>query len=126
MAVGSIEPQFYALLLDGLGLADTDLPAQWDRDGWPELRAAFGGAFASRDREHWTKVFADSDACVTPVLTWDEALRDEHLVARGTLRTVDGVDQAAPAPRFSRSATRLADLAPVESALDAAIESWEG
>ena len=60
-------------------------------------------AFGKHDRDHWTQVFATSDACVTPVLTWAEASVDEHLVARSTIVTADGVEQAAPAPRFSRT-----------------------
>ncbi len=103
VAVGALEPQFYAALLAGLGLADADLPAQLDQAGWPVLRAVFAEAFASADRQHWLAVFDGTDACVTPVLTAAEAARHPHLVARGTLVEVDGVVQAAPAPRFSRT-----------------------
>ncbi len=104
MAVGSLEPQFYALLLDGLGLADAGLPAQMDMSGWPRLREAFTEAFASRTRDEWTSVFAGTDACVTPVLSIEEASRDEHLRARGTIVDVNGATQAGPSPRFSRTA----------------------
>jgi alpha-methylacyl-CoA racemase len=105
VAVGALEPPFYAALLDGLGLADAGLPPQLDRAGWPVLRTAFAGAFASADRRHWEDVFDGTDACVTPVLTAAEAARHPHLVTRGTLIEVDGVVQAAPAPRFSRTPT---------------------
>lgn len=103
VAVGSIEPQFFARLLDGLGLTPDDVPAQFDRSRYEEMRAIFTERFASRTRAQWAAVFADSDACVTPVLSWSEAAVDEHLAARSTIVTRDGVAQAAPAPRFSRT-----------------------
>ena len=103
MAVGAIEPQFFAQLLDGLGLAATDVPHQFDLARYDEMRAIFTARFGSRTRDQWTKVFAGTDACVTPVLNWMEAARSEHLLARSTVVTRDGVDQAAPAPRFSRT-----------------------
>ncbi|HOZ56627.1 MAG TPA: CaiB/BaiF CoA-transferase family protein [Nakamurella multipartita] len=103
VAVGALEPPFYAALLAGLGLADADLPAQLDQAGWPGLRRAIGQAFASAPRAHWLGVFDGTDACVTPVLTAAEAARHPHLLARGTLVEVDGIVQAAPAPRFSRT-----------------------
>ncbi len=101
MAVGAIEPQFYAELLRVLGLADADLPHQNDRDGWPGLREVFAGVFASRTRTEWEEAFRDVDACVAPVLDMTEAPRHPHIQARETFVTVDGVLQPAPAPRFS-------------------------
>lgn len=103
MAVGAIEPQFYAQLLAGLGLSADELPAQLDRSSFPAMHALFAERFAGRTRDEWTAVFAGTDACVTPVLTWTEAAASEHLRARETMVTRDGVDQAAPAPRFSRT-----------------------
>jgi alpha-methylacyl-CoA racemase len=103
MAVGSIEPQFFALLLDGLDLSPDDVPDQYDRGRYDEMRTVFARRFASRTRDEWTAVFAGTDACVTPVLSWTEAAEGEHLVARSTIVTRDGVTQAAPAPRFSRT-----------------------
>jgi alpha-methylacyl-CoA racemase len=103
VAVGAIEPQFYAQLLHGLGLADEDLPEQEDESGWPELRKRFAELFATRDRDEWAAVFDGTDACVTPVLTFEEASGHPHMAQRGTLLVVDGVAQAAPAPRFSRT-----------------------
>jgi alpha-methylacyl-CoA racemase len=117
VAVGALEPPFYAALLAGLGLADADLPAQLDRTGWPVLRRAFADAFAAADRTHWLTVFDGTDACVTPVLTAAEAAQHPHLVARGTLVEVDGMVQAAPAPRFSR--TPAAPVPPRTSAASA-------
>ncbi|MBS4727094.1 CoA transferase [Mycobacterium sp. SM1] len=104
VAVGAIEPQFYAALLAGLGLDAADLPDQNDRSRWPQLRARLTQAFASRDRDHWAKVFAGSDACVTPVLAFGEVRSDPHVTERNTFYEVDGGLQPLPAPRFSRSA----------------------
>lgn len=109
MAVGALEPAFYAQLLAGLGLDGTGLeriaPDRDDPATWPQLRALFTERFAQHDQAHWTEVFDGTDACVTPVLTYAEAERDEHLDSRGTLVEVDGVVQPAPAPRFSRTPT---------------------
>lgn len=104
MAVGAIEPQFFAELLDGLGLSADEVPAQADKARHPEMQRIFSECFAGKTRDEWTAIFAGTDACVTPVLSWTEAASNEHLLARRTLITVDGTEQAAPAPRFSRSA----------------------
>jgi alpha-methylacyl-CoA racemase len=103
IAVGAIEPQFYAALLRGLELDAADLPTQNDRASWPLLREIFGATIATRTRDEWAAVFADVDACVTPVLTFGEADSHPHMRARQTLVDVEGVIQPAPAPRFSRS-----------------------
>jgi alpha-methylacyl-CoA racemase len=103
VSVGAIEPQFYAAMLAGLGLDPADLPAQNDRSRWPELRAKFTEVFASRDRDHWAKVFADSDACVTPILAFGEVETEPHITERNTFYQTDGGLQPLPAPRFSRS-----------------------
>jgi alpha-methylacyl-CoA racemase len=125
MALGSLEPQFYALLIKGLGLEDDGLPEQMDRSGWPVLREKFTAAFASRTRDEWTAIFADNDACVTPVLTFTEATSHPHVTARNTLIEVDGVTQAAPAPRFSRTPSGP-PAPPPEPGADTAevLESW--
>ncbi len=104
VSVGAIEPQFYAAMLDGLGLDPAGLPGQNDRSRWPELRARFTEVFASKDREHWAKVFADSDACVTPVLAFGEVEIEPHITERNTFYRVGDGLQPLPAPRFSRSA----------------------
>jgi alpha-methylacyl-CoA racemase len=104
VSVGAIEPQFYAAMLDGLGLKPADLPGQNDRSRWPELRARFTEVFASKDRDHWAKVFADSDACVTPVLAFGEVEIEPHITERDTFYRVGNGLQPLPAPRFSRSA----------------------
>ncbi|MGE2688435.1 CaiB/BaiF CoA transferase family protein [Mycolicibacterium pulveris] len=103
MAIGAIEPQFFARLLDGLGLTADDVPNQLDASAFPDMHKLFAERFASKTRDEWTETFAGTDACVTPVLTWAEAAQNEHLRARSTLVQANGVDQAAPAPRFSRT-----------------------
>jgi alpha-methylacyl-CoA racemase len=103
MAVGALEPKFYAELLDRLGLASAGLPSQYDRSGWPALRAAIGEAFAGRSQAEWVVAFEDSDACVSPVVSPADAPTHPHNAARGTFVDVGGVTQPGPAPRFSRS-----------------------
>lgn len=98
VAVGALEPQFYAVLIAGLGLAPEAAP-QFDLAGWPALHGRFEAIFATRDRDDWAAHFGDTDACVTPVLTTAEAARHPHNAARGTF-VQQGVVQAAPAPRF--------------------------
>jgi alpha-methylacyl-CoA racemase len=103
VAVGAIEPQFYAQLLDGLGLTGQLPGGQHERQHWPEQRRRIAGVIASRPRDEWTAVFEGTDACLTPVLGLTEAPSHPHLAARGTF--VDGVGgpQPGPAPRFSRT-----------------------
>jgi len=103
LAVGAIEPQFFAALLTGLGLSPADVPSQLDIGSYSQMHAIFAERFAGRTRDEWTEVFAGTDACVTPVLTWSEAAGDAHLRARSTVIDAHGVEQAAPAPRFSRT-----------------------
>ncbi|GIE90691.1 CaiB/BaiF CoA transferase family protein [Actinoplanes regularis] len=104
VAVGALEPQFYAALLKGLGLDDDpDLPGQFDHRKWPELRRTFTERFASRGRDEWAEVFAGLDACVSPVLSPTEAPAHPHNRARSTFVEVGGQLQPAPAPRFGRT-----------------------
>jgi alpha-methylacyl-CoA racemase len=117
VAVAALEPPFYAALLAGLGIAADALPPQLDPSGWSVIRERLAEEFSSRPRDHWAAVFADVDACVTPVLTWGEAAAHEHLAARGTLVQRGGVVQAAAAPRFSR--TPAGDPRPLEVGDDA-------
>jgi alpha-methylacyl-CoA racemase len=103
VAVGALEPQFFAALLDGLGLDPDTVGDQHDRGTWPAMREAFGERFRSRTRDEWAVQFTGKEACVTPVLSFTEAVVDPHLTARGTYLDTDGIVQAAPAPRFSRT-----------------------
>jgi alpha-methylacyl-CoA racemase len=90
-------------LLSGLGVSPDEVPGQLDIGSYPRMYDAFAERFASRTRDEWARVFAGTDACVTPVLTWSEAATNDHLNARSTVITAHGVEQAAPAPRFSRT-----------------------
>lgn len=101
LAVGALEPQFYAALLRGLALEDA--PDRTDPDNWPRLGELFTARFRERTRDEWAAVFTGTDACVEPVLSMSEAVNDPHLGARNTYVRVDGVVQPAPAPRFSRT-----------------------
>jgi len=124
VAVGAIEEPFYAQLLAGLGLGE-GLPGQWDRDRWDELRGRFATAFAGRSRDYWAEVFAGTDACVTPVLSFAQAAVHPHLLERSTLVERDGVVQARPAPRLSRSGA--AEPPPTPRAwigMSEALNSW--
>jgi alpha-methylacyl-CoA racemase len=118
MAVGPLEPQFYAAFVQLLGLTkengadDGDLPGQFDLRAWPELRRRFAEVFATRTRDEWTEVFVASDACVAPVLSLTEAPQHPHLAARNTYITRNGRTEPAPAPRFDRTPAELGDGPP--------------
>jgi alpha-methylacyl-CoA racemase len=99
VAVGAIEAKFYAELVERLGLRD--LPPQNERARWPEMRAAFTRTFRQKTRDEWVAIFEGSDACFAPVLSFSEARRHPHNVARGSFVTQAKVEQPAPAPRFS-------------------------
>jgi alpha-methylacyl-CoA racemase len=103
LAVGALEPRFYAELLRLTGLAGEDLAAQADVARWPELRRRFAEVFRQRTRDEWCQLLEGTEACVAPVLSLAEAPDHPHMAARGTFVEVDGVVQPAPAPRFSRT-----------------------
>jgi alpha-methylacyl-CoA racemase len=125
VAVGALEPQFYALLLDGLGLSGEDLPAQADTARWPELRRLFASTFAQHPQAHWVEVFDGTDACVTPVLTFEEAPDHPHVAARGSLTRAGGDVVSAAAPRFSRSPAEAAPSQEGVVDLTEALASWQ-
>lgn len=103
LAVAPIEGKFRRALLTGLGFDPDSFPDVTDRGNWPEARRLLATRIASRTREDWAGVFAGSDACATPVLDFDEAVRDPHMRARRATIMVGGHPQPAVAPRFSRS-----------------------
>ncbi|MCB5906020.1 CaiB/BaiF CoA transferase family protein [Streptomyces pinistramenti] len=102
MAVGALEPRFYAEFIRLLGIED-QAPDRNDLAAWAELRSAIAARFRTRTRAEWTAVFEGTDACVAPVLTLREAPAHPHLAARGTFIDHGGLTQPAPAPRFSRT-----------------------
>jgi alpha-methylacyl-CoA racemase len=103
MAVGALEPKFYAQFTHLLGISDEVAAQRDDPTTWPQLREAIARAFATRTRDEWMAVFEGTDACVAPVLSLTEAATHPHLAARDTFIEVGGVTQPAPAPRFSRT-----------------------
>ncbi|NKQ57044.1 CoA transferase [Amycolatopsis sp. K13G38] len=124
VSVGALERRFYAQLLQGLGLDAARLPAQYDQPGWPRLRSEIAGAFRSRTRDEWEKIFAGTDACVTPVLTPEEAARHPHIQARSGFVEVGGILQPAPAPRFSRTPGAVAERGAGTESAAAALAQW--
>jgi alpha-methylacyl-CoA racemase len=119
IAVGAIEPQFYAELLRALEIDPAEAP-QWDRARWPALKERFAEAFLRRTRDEWAELLESADACATPVLGLEDAPRHPHNVARGTFVEADGVLQPAPAPRFSRTPPAICD----EQSADELLRAW--
>lgn len=119
ISIGSIERRFYADLLERLGLVGEALPAQHDRAGWPVLRQRFTEIFKARRQAEWERVFEGSDACFAPVLTISDVRKHPHNALRNTFVERDGVQQPAPAPRFSRTKPELG-LPPTAAGTDTA------
>jgi alpha-methylacyl-CoA racemase len=113
VAVGAIEAKFYAELLRGLGLESADLPAQMDRTQWPAMKDRFGDLFATKTRDEWTAIFADVDACVTPVLSPREAAHHPYNTERDVF-ALEPVIQPSPAPRFSVTPGFIGESTPKE------------
>jgi alpha-methylacyl-CoA racemase len=113
VAVGPIEPAFFAEMLARLGLDPADFEGRMDPANWPHQRARLAAAFRTRSRDAWAALFADSDGCVSPVLGMEEAPRHPHLAARGTFVTQFDAVQPAPAPRFSRTPGGIAAPPPL-------------
>ena len=124
VAVGPIEAQFFAILREKLGVTDAIFDRQNDKDTWPAMRARLSEIFATRTRDEWVAVFDGSDACVTPVLDLVEAPRHAHFDARQTFVDQSGM-QPAPAPRFSRTPSRIQNT-PALHATDARalVQRW--
>ena len=113
LAVAPTEPQFYAVLVEKLGLDPASLPDRDDTANWPALSEIFAEVFRSRTRAEWEKVFDGTDACVTPILSFAEARQHPHNVERGTFVEEFGVLQPAPAPRLSRTPATIAGPPPL-------------
>ena len=123
LAVGALEPQFYAELLRLLEIDPAEAP-QWDRDRWPELKARFAEVFRQRTRDEWARRLEHAEACVTPVLSLAEAPAHEHNRARATFIERAGVVQPAPAPRFSRTPPEIREVEVDGAAGLEVLESW--
>ncbi|XAS74136.1 CaiB/BaiF CoA-transferase family protein [Micrococcaceae bacterium Sec5.1] len=125
VAVGALEGQFYLELLRGLQLDPADVPDRDDSAQWPALRAVFTKLFRQRTREDWTEIFESTDACVSPVLDFDEAAQHRHIVSRAVRIEVEGLSQAAPAPRFGRTPAGAPSAPPRQaSVVDEILTDW--
>lgn len=122
MAVGAIESKFFANLLAKLNLSEISLSDQWERAGWPDMRRRFQSIFATRARDEWQKVFEGSEACVSPVLTLEEAQNDPHNIARKLFATVGSHLEVAPAPRFSRTVPKIKEAS--DDTIEAVLARW--
>lgn len=123
VAVGALEPAFYDALLSTLGLDDIDRSSQYTRETWPDLGERLGEVFRTRERDEWARVFGEVEACVTPVLGFDEAARHPHLVARGTFSAAHRAATAVPAPRFDGEVLPVPDSV-VDVDLSVVFEGW--
>ena len=101
IAVGSIESQFYKIVLDKLELTDPRFKNQMNQSMWEELKEIIATKIKSQSRDHWVEIFSDTDGCVTPVLNMDEAQEHKHNILRESFVNLEGFNQPAPAPRFS-------------------------
>jgi alpha-methylacyl-CoA racemase len=101
IAIGSIEPHFYSLLLEKTGITSPEFLQQMESASWPDLRAKLAAVIATKTRDEWTDIMSGTDVCFAPVLTMAEAPLDPHNLARQTFVNIEGVIQPAPAPRFS-------------------------
>lgn len=125
VSIGSIEPQFYAQLIQLCGIDDPAFAAQRDVHSWPILKNRLADVFKTRTREEWCALMEGTDVCFAPVLDWDEAPQHPHNRARETFINVDGVVQPAPAPRFSRSQPDVpAAPVPPGSHSEAILSDW--
>ena len=125
VSVGAIEPQFFAIFIERLGMDEAWKKAQHDASCWTDLRKAIATALKSRTRAEWDAVFTGSDACFSPVLTLSEAMEHPHNVARGNFVDLNGVIHPAPAPRFSRTPSNpVAAPAQEVSSVETALQRW--
>jgi alpha-methylacyl-CoA racemase len=126
VSIGSIEPQFYALLLEKTGISDPDFKSQMDRKLWPALHERLARMIATKTRDQWCEIMEGTDVCFAPVLTLEEAPIHKHNAARKTFVEVEGVTQPAPAPRFSATPGAIAGPPPAIGADTASVLSEWG
>ncbi|HKO71982.1 MAG TPA: CaiB/BaiF CoA-transferase family protein [Bradyrhizobium sp.] len=124
VSIGSIEPQFYALLRRHAGLTDTSFDAQMDRKAWPELKQKLVQVFKTKTREEWCKIMEGTDVCFAPVLTMAEAPHHPHMAARKIFVSRHGVTQPGPAPRFSRTPSAIRE--PASADIVEVTAAWKG
>jgi len=107
IAVGSIEPQFYSELLDKLEIDDEQFKDQHNKKMWPELKEKMAAKIRLKSRSEWVEIFSDSDACVSPVLSMEEAKKHPHNLARDAFTTIDGFNQPNASPRYSKTKSKI-------------------
>jgi len=123
VSIGSIEPQFYALLREHAGLSAECFDAQMDRKAWPDLKAKLTEIFKSKSRADWCKIMEGTDICFAPILTMAEAPKHPHMAARGVFVERHGVTQPAPAPRFSRTPSAIRE--PEVADIGGLVSAWK-
>ncbi len=123
VSLGSIEPQFYKLLLEKTGIDDPLFAGQMDREAWPALKEKLTAVMKTKTRDEWDAIMLGTDVCYAPVLSLAEAPKNPHNVARKTFVEIDGVTQPAPAPRFSRTVPEVQGP-PQGADNDAALSGW--
>jgi alpha-methylacyl-CoA racemase len=125
ISIGSIEPQFYALLLEKTGITDPQFANQMSRDEWPELKAKLAAVLAKKTQAEWCEIMDATDICFAPVLDLEDAPKHAHNVARETFVTIEGVVQPAPAPRFSATPGAIQGPPPkIGAHNDEALSQW--
>ena len=125
VSIGSIEPQFYALLMEKTGITDPAFANQMSRKDWPELQAKLAAVMATKTQKEWCDLMEGTDVCFAPVLDLDEAPKHAHNVARQTFVEIEGVVQPAPAPRFSATPGAIQGPPPaIGSSTDTALADW--
>jgi alpha-methylacyl-CoA racemase len=123
ISIGSIEPQFYALLRQLAGLSDAAFDAQMAREAWPSLKQKLDDIFRTKTRDEWCRIMEGTDVCFAPVLTITEAPLHPHMVARKTFVKRHGVTQPAPAPRFSRTPSTIRE--PAKAEIADLVRAWQ-
>lgn len=125
ISIGSIEPQFYALLLEKTGITDPEFANQMDRSAWPSLKAKLAEVLKGKTQAEWCAIMDATDICFAPVLDLEEAPKHAHNVARETFVTIEGVVQPAPAPRFSATPGAIQGPPPkIGAHNDEALSQW--
>ena len=124
ISIGSIEPQFYALLRQHAGLSDADFDQQMERKAWPGLRQKLADVFKTKTRDDWCKIMEGTDVCFAPVLTMSEAPNHPHMAARNIFVSRHGITQPAPAPRFSRTPSAIRE--PATADIASLANEWKG
>jgi len=125
ISIAAIEPKFFSALCKGLEIDLSDMPEQYDREGWPEMRRRFESVFATRTAAEWESIMKDREACFGQVLSFEEARQHPHMKSRSVVVEFDGIPQPAPAPRFSRTPSAIRGSPSTDGAdTDAIMEAW--